>query len=40
MGRFDTYRDSFPNARLTRSQTGVLEVVLHTDGGTLQWACP
>ena len=35
MFRFDAYRDSFPNARLTRSKTGVLEVVLHTDGGTL-----
>jgi enoyl-CoA hydratase/carnithine racemase len=32
---FATYRDSFPNAQLTRSQTGVLEVALHTDGGTL-----
>ena len=35
MSRFDAYRDSFPNARLTRSETGVLEVTLHTDGGTL-----
>src|SRR2546427_9112250 len=35
MNRFDAYRDSFPNARLTRSQSGVLEVALHTDGGTL-----
>ena len=35
MIRFDDYRDSFPNARLTRSKTGVLEVALHTDGGTL-----
>jgi enoyl-CoA hydratase/carnithine racemase len=35
MSRFDTYRDSFPNARLTRSKTGVLEVAFHTDGGTL-----
>ena len=35
MHRFDDYRDSFPNARLTRSKTGVLEVSLHTDGGTL-----
>ena len=35
MNRFDGYRDSFPNARLTRSQSGVLEVALHTDGGTL-----
>ena len=35
MSRFDTYRDGFPNARLTRSDTGVLEVALHTDGGTL-----
>ena len=35
MNRFDGYRDSFPNARLTRSERGVLEVALHTDGGTL-----
>jgi enoyl-CoA hydratase/carnithine racemase len=35
MKRFDAYRDSFPNARLIRSQTGVLEVVLHTEGGIL-----
>jgi hypothetical protein len=35
MTRFEKYRDHFPNARLTRSQTGVLEVALHTDGGTL-----
>jgi enoyl-CoA hydratase/carnithine racemase len=35
MSHLDTYRDSFPNARLTRSKSGVLEVVLHTDGGRL-----
>jgi enoyl-CoA hydratase/carnithine racemase len=35
MTRFDAYRDSFPNARLTRSATGVLEVALHTNGGVL-----
>ena len=35
MIRFDAYRAAFPNARLTRSATGVLEVALHTDGGTL-----
>ena len=35
MKRFDDYRNSFPNARLTRSRTGVLEVALHTDGDTL-----
>jgi enoyl-CoA hydratase/carnithine racemase len=35
MSHFDAYHDSFPNARLTRSKTGVLEVALHTDGGTL-----
>ena len=35
MSRFDAYRDSFANARLTRSKTGVLEVALHTNGGTL-----
>jgi ferredoxin-NADP reductase len=33
--RFMTYRDSFPNARLTRSKSGVLEVILHTSGDTL-----
>lgn len=35
MNRFDAYRERFPNARLTRSKTGVLEVMLHTNGGTL-----
>jgi len=35
MGRFDTYRESFPNARLNRSKIGVLEVALHTAGDTL-----
>ena len=35
MSRFDTYKNSFPNARLTRSPSGVLEVALHTDGGKL-----
>jgi enoyl-CoA hydratase/carnithine racemase len=35
MSRFETYSDSFPNARLARSETGVLEVTLHTDGGIL-----
>src|SRR6201993_2210082 len=35
MSSFEAYRDSFPNARLTRSKTGVLEGALHTNGGTL-----
>ncbi len=35
MTQFATYRDSFPNARLTRSTSGIVEVALHTDGGTL-----
>jgi hypothetical protein len=39
MAAFECYEDVFPHARLTRSQEGVLEgaleVVLHTDGGTL-----
>jgi len=35
MSRFENYRDSFPNARLTRSKTGVLEVAFHTNGGKL-----
>ena len=35
MSRFDAYRDGFPNARLNRSKSGVLEVALHTAGGTL-----
>jgi enoyl-CoA hydratase/carnithine racemase len=35
MTEFTTYRNSFENARLTRSESGVLEVALHTNGGTL-----
>lgn len=35
MTRFADYQNSFPNARLTRSASGVLEVALHTDGGKL-----
>ncbi len=35
MAKFDTYRDAFPHAKLTRSPDGVLEVVLHTNGDTL-----
>jgi enoyl-CoA hydratase/carnithine racemase len=35
MTKFETYRTTFPNARLSRKPNGVLEVVLHTDGGKL-----
>jgi len=35
MAAFDAYKDLFPHARLTRSEDGVLEVVLHTNGATL-----
>jgi enoyl-CoA hydratase/carnithine racemase len=35
MPQFNTHRDTFPNARLTREPNGVLEVALHTDGGKL-----
>ncbi len=35
MSNFNTYKDSFANARLTRSESSVLEVALHTDGGKL-----
>jgi enoyl-CoA hydratase/carnithine racemase len=35
MSRLDTYRNAFPNARLTRSPSGVLEVAFHTEGGKL-----
>ncbi len=35
MSSFATYKNSFANARLTRSPSGVLEVALHTDGGKL-----
>lgn len=35
MSRFDSYRNAYANARLTRSPSGVLEVALHTDGGKL-----
>jgi enoyl-CoA hydratase/carnithine racemase len=35
MVRFESYRDAFPHARLARSADGVLEVALHSNGGTL-----
>ncbi len=35
MAEFDRYRNAFPHAKLDRSADGILEVVLHTDGGTL-----
>jgi len=35
MSRLEAYRDRFHHAHLTRSKSGVLEVSLHTDGGTL-----
>jgi enoyl-CoA hydratase/carnithine racemase len=35
MAKFDSYKDAFPHAKLTRSPDGVLEVVLHTNGDTL-----
>src|ERR1700739_1383460 len=35
MTQLDTYRDTFPNARLSRSKSGVLEVAFHTNGGVL-----
>jgi enoyl-CoA hydratase/carnithine racemase len=35
MANFDTYQNKFPHAKLIRSPEGVLEVVLHTNGGTL-----
>lgn len=35
MAKFDSYKDAFPHAKLTRSPDGVVEVVLHTNGATL-----
>ncbi|OED00908.1 enoyl-CoA hydratase/isomerase family protein [Rhizobium sp. YK2] len=35
MSKLESYKDTFPNARLTRSSSGVLEIALHTDGGKL-----
>jgi enoyl-CoA hydratase/carnithine racemase len=35
MAKFTTYRDAFPNARLTRKPNGVIEIALHTSGGKL-----
>jgi enoyl-CoA hydratase/carnithine racemase len=33
--RFVDYKDNFSNAQLARSESGVLEVMFHTNGGTL-----
>ncbi len=35
MAKLETYQNLFSNARLTRSPNGVLEVMLHSDGGKL-----
>ncbi|HYZ16703.1 MAG TPA: enoyl-CoA hydratase/isomerase family protein [Candidatus Acidoferrum sp.] len=35
MATFDAYENKFPHAKLSRSPEGVLEVVFHTNGGTL-----
>jgi enoyl-CoA hydratase/carnithine racemase len=35
MSNLDRYRSAFPHAKLTRSDDGVLEVILHTNGDTL-----
>jgi enoyl-CoA hydratase/carnithine racemase len=35
MADFDRYKNAFPHAKLDRSPNGILEVVLHTNGGTL-----
>ena len=35
MSRLSQYADRYANAKLTRSDTGVLEVAFHTDGGKL-----
>ncbi|MGF6230381.1 enoyl-CoA hydratase/carnithine racemase [Inquilinus ginsengisoli] len=35
MSNFNIYKDSFANARLMRSESGVLEVALHTNGSKL-----
>jgi enoyl-CoA hydratase/carnithine racemase len=35
MADFDKYGNTFPHAKLNRSPNGILEVVLHTNGGTL-----
>lgn len=35
MTKFDSYKNAFPHARLTRSAEGILEVMLHTNGDTV-----
>jgi enoyl-CoA hydratase/carnithine racemase len=35
VAKFESYKESFPHAKLERSPEGVLEVQLHTMGGTL-----
>jgi enoyl-CoA hydratase/carnithine racemase len=35
MAKFETYKNAFPHAKLTRSSDGVLEVMLHTNGDTV-----
>jgi enoyl-CoA hydratase/carnithine racemase len=37
LSSFDSYRNAFPHAALSRSTEGVLEVVLHSNGDTLMF---
>lgn len=34
---FEDYKDRYENVRMERSEDGILEVTLHTDGGPLIW---
>ncbi len=35
---FDSYKEKYQSISMVRSDDGVLEVTLHTDGGPLQWS--
>ena len=37
MSTFEDYRDAFSTIRLERSEDGILEITLHTDGGPWIW---
>jgi enoyl-CoA hydratase/carnithine racemase len=38
MAGFSSYENAYKNIRLSRGDDGILEVVLHTDGGPLRWS--
>jgi 6-oxocamphor hydrolase len=38
VANYETYRDRYPSVRMSRDESGILEVMLHTKGDSLRWS--